>query len=167
MPASDGGEAARGPAWRTNAVIALPGEQAGLPAEQGGDRRGDPGDQALRVGLGHDVGRVLAEDLEVPGCRVQRLQVLDLSRDVDELGQELHGQARAPGVARHGQVDPDQRAAGGQAALALRERLGAVAVQVGQRLRHVRPVLGVRDVEEVLSWRGRRRCGRAGSTASG
>ena len=124
------------------------GEQASLPAEQRGDRGGDPGDQALGVGLGHDVGRVLAEDLEVPGCGVQRLQVLDLSRDVGELGQELHGQAYASRGGGHRQVDPDLGAVGGQAALTLREGLGGVAVQVGQRLRHVRPVVRVRDIEE-------------------
>ena len=70
------------------------GEEPRLPAEQGGDRGGDPGDQALGVGLGDDVGRVLAEDLEVPGGGVQGLQVLDLGGDVGELGQELHGQAQ-------------------------------------------------------------------------
>ena len=43
------------------------GEQAGLPAEQGGDRGGDPGDDALGVRLGDDIGGVLAEHLEVPG----------------------------------------------------------------------------------------------------
>ena len=79
---------------------------------------------------------------------MQRLQVLDLGCDVDELGQILQCKAPAARRGRHGQVDPDQRPARGKAALALSEGIPRVPGEVGQRLGHVRPVLGVGDVEE-------------------